>query len=551
MTNFDIIPSPMLLTDTGGNIRLANRDLLNIIGKRIEEVESLSMEKFFPLASRIFLQTHVWPILLREGKVSEIRLAINHHLGDKIPVLMNCQRTTIDGVDAYAWLFFVTTERGRYEQELLETRKRTESLLDETVKNTRFIRTLTDNFPNMIAYWDQDLICRFANLAYLREFARPASEVIGITLQELLGEKLFAQSAPHISAVLAGEAQEFEREIPKDDGRIKNVLVNYFPDRASNGEVQGFFVLITNITELRKADGKVRLLASVFSATSEGIMVTDANSNIISVNPAFCTLTGYSDEEVLGKPVSILNSGRHDSIFFQHMYQQLRSSGEWQGKVWNQRKDGQHFLAKLTLSSIKNHVDEVSHYVGVFHDITVEWQRQEEVAHFALHDGLTKLPNRLLLMERLQQLLIMAQRQERKVAILFLDLDGFKEVNDSWGHDMGDHVLKTVASRLLQQIRSSDTAARLGGDEFVILLDQPDSIDDIAMIATRLIDEINMPIEWQGKPTRVGASIGIAISNHQGADAEQLIKQADDAMYHAKKLGKNRFSFCDNENPMK
>uniref|UniRef100_UPI003751CFE2 sensor domain-containing protein n=1 Tax=Undibacterium sp. TaxID=1914977 RepID=UPI003751CFE2 len=460
MTNFDLIPCPMLLTDTLGNIRLANRDLLKIIGKRIEEVESISMEKFFPLASRIFLQTHVWPILLREGKVSEIRLTINHHLGDKIPVLMNCQRTNIDGIEAYAWLFFVTTERGRYEQELLETRKRTESLLDETVKNTRFIRTLTDNFPNMIAYWDQDLICRFANLAYLQGFARPASEIIGITVQELLGEKLFVQSAPHISAVLAGKIQEFEREIPKDDGSVSNVLVNYFPDRASNGEVQGFFVLITNITELRKADGKVRLLASVFSATSEGIMVTDANSNFISVNPAFCTLTGYSDEDVLGKPVSILNSGRHDSIFFQHMYQQLRSSGEWHGKVWNKRKDGQHFLAKLTLSSIKNHVDEVNHYVGVFHDITVEWQRQEEVAHFALHDSLTKLPNRLLLMERLQQLLIMAQRQERRVAILFLDLDGFKEVNDNWGHDMGDHVLKTVASRLLQQIRSSDTAAR-------------------------------------------------------------------------------------------
>lgn len=543
MTDFDLIPCPMLLTDTKGNVRLANRDLLKIIGKRIEEVESLSMEKFFPLASRIFLQTHVWPILLREGRVSEIRLTINHHLGDKIPVLMNCQRTTIDGVEAYAWLFFVTTERGRYEQELLETRKRTESLLDETVKNTRFIRTLTDNFPNMIAYWDQDLICRFANLAYLQGFARPASEVIGITLQELLGEKLYAQSAPHISAVLAGEAQEFEREIPKDDGRISNLLVNYFPDRASNGEVQGFFVLITNITELRKADGKVRLLANVFNATSEGIMVTDANSNIISVNPAFCTITGYSDEEVLGKPASILNSGRHDVIFFQHMYQQLRSSGEWLGQVWNKRKGGQHFLAKLTLSSIKNHVDEVSHYVGVFHDITVEWQRQEEVAHFALHDGLTKLPNRLLLMERLQQLLIMAQRQARRVAILFLDLDGFKAVNDSWGHDMGDHVLKTVASRLLQLIRSSDTAARMGGDEFVILLDQPDSIDDIAMIATRLIDEINLPIEWQGKPTRVGASIGITISDHQSADAEQLLKQADDAMYHAKKSGKNQFYF--------
>lgn len=549
MTDFDHVPCPMLLTDTRGNIRLANRDLLNIVGKCLEDVESQSMEKFFPLASRIFLQTHVWPILLREGKVSEIRLTINHHLGDKIPVLMNCQRTDINGVEAYAWLFFVTTERGRYEQELLETRKRTESLLDETVKNTRFIRTLTDSFPNMIAYWDKNLICQFANLAYLQGFARPASEVIGITLQELLGENLYTQSAPHISEVLAGKAQEFEREIPKDDGSVTNILVNYFPERASNGEVQGFFVLITNITELRKADGKVRLLASVFNATSEGIMVTDANSNILSVNPAFCTLTSYRDEEVLGKPASTLNSERHDAIFFQNMYQQLRSSGEWVGQVWTKRKDGQHFLAKLTLSSIKNHAGVVSHYVGVFHDMTVEWERQEEIAHLALHDSLTKLPNRLLLMERLKQLLGMAQRQERMIAILFLDLDGFKEVNDRWGHDMGDHVLKTVASRLSQQIRSADTVARFGGDEFVILLDEPDSIDDIAMIATRLIDEINMPIEWQGKPTRVGASIGIAISNHQGADAEQLIKQADDAMYHAKKLGKNRFSFYNNSNP--
>jgi diguanylate cyclase (GGDEF)-like protein/PAS domain S-box-containing protein len=549
MTNFDLIPCPMLLTDTQGNIRLANRDLLTIVGKSSEDVESQSMENFFPLASRIFLQTHVWPILLREGKVSEIRLAINHHLGDKIPVLMNCQRTTIDGIEAYAWLFFVTTERGRYEQELLETRKRTESLLDETVKNTRFIRTLTDNFPNMIGYWDKNLICRFANIAYLQEFARPANDMIGITLQELLGEKLFAQSAPHISAVLLGETQEFEREIAKDDGIVSNVLVNYFPDRASNGEVQGFFVLITNITELRKADGQVRLLASVFNATSESIIVTDANSNILSVNPAFSMLTAYRDDEVLGKHASILNAGRHDATFFQHMNQQLRSSGEWVGQVWTKRKDGQHFLAKLTLSSIKNHAGAVSHYVGVFHDMTIEWERQEEIAHLALHDSLTKLPNRLLLMERLKQLLGMAQRQERMIAILFLDLDGFKEVNDRWGHDMGDHVLKTVASRLLQQIRSADTVARLGGDEFVILLDQPDCIDDIAMVAARLIHEINLPIEWLGNPTTVGASIGITIIHHADAEAEQLLKQADAAMYHAKKSGKNQFSFYNNSNP--
>ena len=312
-----------------------------------------------------------------------------------------------------------------------------------------------------------------------------------------------------------------------------------------NGDVLGFFALVTDISRLREADAAIRLSASVFEATMEGIMVTDAAATIISVNPAFTTLTGYTSEEIIGQNARILKSGRHDAEFFSAMFQELHASKLWKGEVWSKRKDGSIYLERLCISAICNEVGEVHRYVAVCADITQQWNKEQLVQYMALHDGLTDLPNRLLLMERLGQLIAMSAREPRHIALMFLDLDGFKLVNDTWGHEIGDQVLKTVSSRLLSLLRPSDTVARLGGDEFVLLLDNPESRDNVAMIAARIIEVINAPMSFEHKIARVGTSIGIAFLVKDVTTPDDLLKKADDAMYEAKAAGKNTYRFSD------
>jgi diguanylate cyclase (GGDEF)-like protein/PAS domain S-box-containing protein len=545
MPTFDQLPCPALVTDRAGVVQMVNQRFLQLVGGATDTWFSKPMDLMFPMASRIFLQTHVWPMVLREGQVREIRLQILNDAGSQVPVFVNCQKSTLETIDSYTWVFFVTIERSRYEQELLEARQRAEAVSAELAKSERFIRTIADAMPSMISRWDSQLQCHFANKPFLEWFGRTPQEMVGLSLSTVLGASLFEKNLPHIQGVLVGEHQEFERAIARPGGSVGYVLTNYIPDMDANGQVQGFFVLATNITRLREADEAVRLSASVFEATTEGIMVTDPAATIVSVNSAFTAITGYSSKEVVGQNARILKSGRHDAAFFGGMFQQLQATKLWKGEVWSKRKDGSIFLERLSISAICDEDGEVSRYVAVIADITDHWDRAQLVQHMALHDSLTGLPNRTLLMERLSQLIVKTVREPREIALMFLDLDGFKSVNDRYGHAVGDLVLKTVSARLIGLIRNSDTVARLGGDEFVILLDNPESYEKVAMVASRVIEEVNGPMNLDGMTVHVGTSIGIATFQNDGMSATDLLKRADDAMYVAKKSGKNSFRFAD------
>ena len=491
------------------------------------------------------MQTHVWPLVLRDGQVREIRLQMLGDGGIQVPVFMNCQRTEFEGIERFTWVFFVSTERSRFEQELLAARQRSEAAANELAKSERFVRTVTDGLPSLIAYWDTQMRCKFANKPYLDWFGRTSVQMLGASMQEVLGDRLFVLNLPHIQGALAGVIQEFERTIVKPDGAIGQVLTNNIPDKDANGVINGFFVLATNISRLREADAAIRLSASVFEAATEGIMVTDTQASIISVNPTFVALTGYAADELVGQNARILKSGRHDAAFFAAMFEQLQKTKLWKGEVWSKRKNGSIFLERLSISAIFNDVGEVTRYVGVCDDITEKWDKDQWVRHMALHDGLTGLPNRVLLMERLGQLIAMSAREARHIAVMFLDLDGFKLVNDTWGHGVGDQVLNTVSSRLLGLLRPSDTVARLGGDEFVILLDNPDSRGSVGLVASRVIQEINAPMSFDGNTVHVGTSVGIAFFQNDVASPEALLKRADDAMYAAKAAGKNTYRLSD------
>lgn len=311
--------------------------------------------------------------------------------------------------------------------------------------------------------------------------------------------------------------------------------------------------LIDQVTHLaslaiqrRLADERLHLAASVFTHAREGILITDEHAQIIDVNEAFTRITGYTREEVLGYNPRILKSGRQDPEFYRQMWDDLLTKGHWQGEVWNRRKNGEHYAEMKTISAVRDEQGKIRQYVALFADITALKEHESQLEFNAHHDALTGLPNRVLLADRLQQAMGHARRRESRLAVVYMDLDGFKDVNDQYGHEVGDQLLMTLADRMRHTLRESDTLARLGGDEFVAVL--PDLSDGLGTIPLlqRLMNGASQPIEVGGQSLQVTASVGVTIyPQNDEVDADQLLRQADQAMYQAKLAGKNRFHYFD------
>ncbi|MFZ4538092.1 MAG: diguanylate cyclase domain-containing protein [Propionivibrio sp.] len=310
--------------------------------------------------------------------------------------------------------------------------------------------------------------------------------------------------------------------------------------------IGGFNHLLDTLAQrqhaLQESKEKLQLMASVFTHASEVIMITAADGSIIDTNEAFTRITGYSRDEVRGKNPRLLNSGRQSAEFYLTMWMRLTTEGEWQGEIWNQRKNGEAYAAMLTISAVRDEAGKVGHYVALSSDISqlkAHEQQLEQIAHF---DALTKLPNRRLLGDRMHQALIQAQRRGQPLALAFLDLDGFKAVNDQHGHDAGDHLLVEVAERMKLALREGDTLARLGGDEFVaVLLDVAD-IEVCDPMLNRLLAAAAKPVPFGDAMLQVSASMGVTFYPQViDVEADQLLRQADQAMYRAKLTGKNRY----------
>ncbi|HRP96014.1 MAG TPA: EAL domain-containing protein [Rhodocyclaceae bacterium] len=290
-------------------------------------------------------------------------------------------------------------------------------------------------------------------------------------------------------------------------------------------------------------DQQRRLAQMVFRSTSEGITVTDTAGTIVEVNPAFEAITGYTRDEVLGRNPRMLQSGRQDREFYAGMWQALLKAGQWRGEVWNRRKSGEIYPEWLTISAVRNGTGKISHYVGVFSDVSSVKEAQAQIEFLAHHDALTRLPNRALLLERLQHGLTHARRHGQRLAVMLLDLDRFKNVNDSLGHPVGDELLQEIGRRISAQIRADDTLARLGGDEFVLLLEDEASIAGIEAVARKLLGVLAKPVVVGKHALTITASIGISVYPEDGDDADTLLRNADGAMYEAKKQGRNGYAF--------
>jgi len=312
-------------------------------------------------------------------------------------------------------------------------------------------------------------------------------------------------------------------------------------DNPDIGEMaENFNVLVA---KLEHANERLQLFVKMFDNSGEAIMITDAQRKIIAVNPAFYKITGYTEEDVIGNNPSILKSGRQEEKFYLAMWNSINDTGVWQGEIWNRRKTGEIYPEWLSIGTVKNSLNEIINYIAVFSDITKRKEDEAHIEHLAHYDSLTHLANRALFADRLKHALVTATRNKKKTALLFLDLDKFKHVNDTMGHLAGDMLLQSVASRLKSCRRESDTICRQGGDEFMILLPEVGGPEDAETVARTIIKAMEEPHRIGDKELVITFSIGISICPDDATDDEMMIKHADDAMYLAKASGRNNYKF--------
>ena len=333
-----------------------------------------------------------------------------------------------------------------------------------------------------------------------------------------------------------------ERQYRKRDGTLFWCLVSgcaIDPLRVNEGSIWVY----ADITERKQAEEKLRLSATVLEHIADGVMVIDAANRIVAVNPAFTRITGYGEAEAFGQPSTLMRSARHDDAFYDALWADLIATGFWQGEIWNLRKNGEMYLEWLTISGVRDNAGVCTHYVGVFSDITKVKESKEKLDHMAHHDPLTALPNRLLFHDRLQHALLRATRDHQQLAILFIDLDRFKNVNDTLGHHVGDELLKQVARALTSKLREGDTLARLGGDEFIVLLENIDGQFGAGQVAEKLMAMFEQPFIVSDYELFVTGSVGISLFPSDAEDLNMLIRNADVAMYQAKARGRNGYQF--------
>jgi len=347
-----------------------------------------------------------------------------------------------------------------------------------------------------------------------------------------------------LTRALAGEAVDrqeiFLRNERQPEGRWLNCSGR--PLRDAEGHFRGGVMTLRDISDRKRAEQDLELVARVFEHSVEGILITDPRARILEVNRAFTRITGYQPEEIIGQTPAVLQSGWQDPEFYQEMWQTIGKEGVWQGEIWDRRKSGELYVAWLTICAVRDAEGEVINYIGMSEDITQQKESEERIRRLAYHDTLTGLANRQLFEDRLAHAVATAGRHQRSLAVLFIDLDRFKPVNDSLGHKAGDMLLREVAQRLDGIVRDSDTVARLGGDEFAIVLEGADE-PEADQVAAKVLNALNDPFELDGHELHVGASIGISLFPEDGESLEALVQHADIAMYRSKTAGRGTYQF--------
>ena len=535
-TVFDASSESIIITDANANIISVNAAFTRITGHTEQEVLGRNPRLLASGVHEKSFYASLWNELVTTGRWrgQMVNRRKDGTLFDA-ELSISISRDGHGRLQHYVGVIADITERKKNESRVLEL-------------NRDFVSFL-DNTSDFVYFKDRNSRFRFASqtLANITGHAH---------WRELIGKHDLEVFPPETARIYHAE----EQPIFRDGTPLLNQVDPYF-DASGNkrwastskwplfdaeGKVEGLFGISRDITTHKLNEEKLELAASVFHNSREGITITRTDGTIVDVNEAFTTITGYSRDEVLGKNPRLLSSGRHNAAHYASMWQSLINKGHWYGEIWNRRKSGEVYAEMLTITTVPDAQGKPLHYVALFSDITTAKVHEQQLEHIAHYDALTNLPNRVLLADRLKQAMLQVQGRAQRLAVVFLDLDGFKAVNDAHGHEAGDHLLAALAIRMKAALREGDTLARIGGDEFVaVLVDLLDATESMPML-NRLLAAACEPVQWNGAALQVSASLGVTLyPQDEELDADQLQRQADQAMYQAKVSGKNGYHFFD------
>lgn len=414
------------------------------------------------------------------------------------------------------------------------------SAQSELEQERRFLRAAINGITDNFVYKDAEGVYQLCNHAFEKYIGLTEQELIGRTVHGILPQQTADAIAQHDAQVLtSGAPAVFEYE---DTERGMTMETHKYPLFDDDKKILGIIIISRDITQRKQVEAQLGLLAQVFARSGESIFITDADNTIMAVNQAFTDTLGYTETEVVGKNPSILKSGR-DNHVYEDMLQAINSKGEWQGEIWNRSKYGALVPGWLTITRVNDNEERLTNYIGIFTDITDIKRSQERIDHLAHHDALTGLPNRLLFSDRLENAIQLAKRESRQLALLFIDLDRFKNINDTLGHPAGDEILQVVAKRLLENVRASDTVARMGGDEYLVLLPDITDSEDAAVVAHGILQALEKPITIESHEIVITCSVGISIYPRDAENITALIKHADTALYRVKEEGRNSYQY--------
>jgi diguanylate cyclase (GGDEF)-like protein/PAS domain S-box-containing protein len=525
---FDNASDGIVIARRDGTCIDVNRSICTLLGHTRDELIGKRIVDLIPENDLQRLEDTRTYLLRDLAHVQLTNWELKHKSGAYVPVEVST-RILPDG----RWMAIVRdiTERRQTQQAL-------ERYTDE-------IRDLYDNAPCGYHSLDGNAVFVQINQTELDWLGYTREELIGTRkVTELLTERSQDSFRKHFPDFLrSARVQDLEFEFVRKDGSILPVLLSATAEFDSQGNVVSSRTTLFDISEMQVARARLRQAAAVFEHTNEAILITDANSVIVAVNKAFTRITGYSPEEVIGKSPRMLKSGRQDDTFYRNLWAAIEEHGFWQGEIWDRKRSGEIFPAWESITDVKDESGKVTEHIAIFSDITTIKETEANLMKLAYEDTLTGLPNRLLYNDRLAQALAHARRHDTRAALLMLDLDRFKLVNDTLGHSAGDELLQAVATRLRTAVRAEDTVARLGGDEFAIILPHLADPSDAALLAEKIVQLVSVPLQIAGHGLTMSTSVGIGIFPDDADDAETLAKVADTAMYGAKSKGRNAYEF--------